>query len=181
MSGQSLAQEKRKLAELEEEVCQRIEKLVAMANDHPSPTMLQHDTDAIDACRILFREDQSLTRKEGDLASQDLRPIGELCSNLFPKQESHSDVVDDQPPDNHMQGFADNDYIYPARTQPEHPDTNTAYDGDDGVGPHVENEETFRSPLAEESQNSLRKKSSAAEALAVLALGKPVLKSSTST
>jgi hypothetical protein len=67
-----------------------------------------------------------------------------------------------------MELVMDNDGMYPAQTQPYPPMTGEATNEDNETD--CNNEDLLRASHAEESQNSFRRKTSAAEALAVLAL-----------
>ena len=148
VSGQSLAQEKRNLAELEEELCQRIQKIVAMANeqDHSPQTATRRDLDKggdSDPCKVLFHHKDH----KGEATS---KTIANLCYSMFPTQQSQSHLIES------TQGLGEKDDIRLARTQP---------------APREEesNSRIQKGSAIKESQNSVGKTSSAAEALAVLA------------
>jgi hypothetical protein len=174
ISGQSVAQEKRKLADLEDEVCRRIIKIVAIANENNSNKNRKEESDGsahLDACRtLLFRDKGKREERKSDGFLHDVPPIEDLSFHLFKRFEICHAVIHEteQAMDQPMELVMDNDGMYPAQTQPDPPMTGEATNEDNEID--CNNEDLLRASRAEESQNSLRRKASAAEALAVLAL-----------
>lgn len=141
-SSQNLARDKRNLAELEEEISRRIDGLVAMTTfDYQGDK-----TNALGTKRNLFG------RQPQDAGNPWKEPMKNTCSKLF------------------LSGSREEPSITRASirtkayTQPEELHTATA-----SSSPPRDTEEIFHAQ--EESQNSFRKKSSAAEVLANLAVG----------
>jgi hypothetical protein len=176
ISGQSVAQEKRKLADLEDEVCRRILKIVAIANEHNSNKNRKEESESdgsahLDACRtLLFRDKGKREEHQSDGILHDVPPIEDLSFHLFKRFQIYHAVIDEpeQTMDQPMELVMDNDGMYPAQTQPEPPMTGEATNEDNETD--CNNEDLFRASHTDESQNSFRRKTSAAEALAVLAL-----------
>jgi hypothetical protein len=116
-SGQSLSEEKRKLADLEEEVCQRIERIIAISNQQEQDAKTkssQGDND--NHCRILFGEAEDLESKSGGPGyseskkderdyALDISPISNFCSSLF----QMSFVLEEESPTEPTEEEEDND------------------------------------------------------------------------
>jgi hypothetical protein len=180
VSGQSIAYDKRKLAELEDDICQRIEKLVTMAKDRPSENKSQDESDTnsrLDTSRTLFRERRSDTSSQNTRNNQDIPPLRNLSLNKFSVTRSSAGTIGGQPIDaTRNRVFADNGDSFPVQTQPDNPQARRSSDEEDeGYNQSNRNGHFLGDSRTQESQNSFRNKSSAAEALAVLALGQPGL------
>lgn len=112
--GKSLSEERRKLAELEDEICQRIEKLIVLSSSNDSSSSSSQDsleetsTTTDQTNRILFSEKHSKNSQEDDTNTTtklvveeeetetlDIAPISEVCSKLFPDVNSSSSGDDD--------------------------------------------------------------------------------------
>ncbi len=147
-ASQLLALEKRHLAELEEEISRRIDALMSMAmvDYQEEKKRHQESTEAIGARRNLFGKSSC------DTMDSWKEPLSTICASLFNSLYDDKKVV----------GAA---RTMKAFTQPEHAYDHASHDADEGL------EWKQRYQDVDESQNSFHKKSTAAEALANLALG----------
>lgn len=111
-SGQSLSAEKRKVADLEEEIVLRIEKLTAMSNYDVMANMQDENH-----CRKLFAGEgrSEKTESEQDYAL-DTQPISEFCSELFQMAFSNPVIAGDGK--GTMRKFEDTKMIDEAETNP---------------------------------------------------------------